>query len=282
MWRMRLLSPIGRAGLVISALLLLLVALVLVWSQGSALSQPPSPPIPDAGPAPVEVAATTPPLERDLPLGSAVPLEAQKSNSALAVSVAQPSLTLQGHLESRIRRLPWGDGRDYERLSTTAKSAAGVLGDRRYNPQQKALNQAQLSELSALVEKYSKEYEPLVVQEAQLSRDAMLRAVAVGRFESIEMPTHPGILDPAAANANSQIAKEAVKGLIKRVKERLGLQDSEWKYSVTSSHEPDGISRQNLVYFTRAQEPDFFAARDRSSQFRNSRDADLRAFFDRL
>lgn len=200
---------------------------------------------------------------------------------ALASSTAAPVMTLVGHLTARISELPWGNGKDYEELTSASKTATGVAASKKYNPTGKRLTTEEYDQLDALVKNFALKYEPLVIGERRLRKEASLRAIEAGRVESVVCPPHPGPFNPAGAAAHADIVRKAGQQLEQIVGQRLGVSRNDWFHSVTATSAPDGVNRQNSVYFSRAQEPEFFAMREAKETCQNEMTRAFTEFFRR-
>jgi hypothetical protein len=174
--------------------------------------------------------------------------------SASAPTVSAPVLTVAGVLEEQLSKLGWGKG-SWAIVQSPMKSAEAVLADGVCNPAGKLLSPAAFRELQTLVEDYSKEAGPMYERAGQLKQDALVRAVQQGRFVS-NATTAPATLDPA----------EARRAMAQ------GQQQSR-----TMRQEPV----RALSYFTRRDEPDYFASYEQYQVLNDYHRERMRAFFER-
>ena len=233
---------------------------------------------------PVQPAVATPSVANPIPPIQAPKIErgAESRTDAtpepVATSTAMESLTLGGHLESRIRDLPWNT--DKVGLSN-GMELAQVLVAPDLNPQKKVLSAEQTSELTSLLDKQRQEASQLMSLEGTHGKAALLRAVAAGQFASTEF-VNARIGDVAAMAKASRDQREASTRQLDDLTARLGKPLEDWGYSKFSSTKPDGIPRQTIVYYTAAQEPQLFEVRKRlMSTARDHREA-VRQFFARI
>ena len=99
--------------------------------------------------------------------------------------------------------------------------------------------------------------------------------------------------DAAGDTANqAQSAKtytqEEVDNMMARMKVAIDELESvygpmmkDWGYSNMASSEPDGVSRNNIVYWTRAEEPEFFRLHDQFGDMQKRHWGVVRNFIDR-
>lgn len=91
---------------------------------------------------------------------------------------------------------------------------------------------------------------------------ALIRAAAAGQIESREVPPAMMTMDQAEYAQVMEKARVASQQMLEVLAVRLGREGVDWSYASTSSSEPDGVSRMNIVWFTRAGEPEVFRQRD--------------------
>lgn len=201
----------------------------------------------------------------------------------VAISSSQPEMTLHGHLVHRVNNLHWGDGKVLNRTHGPAHSVSNVIASRDFNPGRKTPTGREAEQLTALVESMRKRYAELATAEEGLRKEAVLRSLAKNNVVSIENGRPPSVFgDTNAVTKHTRDSVAAAQRLTADLEGRLGMRGKDWSYTLMTSTEPDGIARQNLIYFMRAQEPGLFKAREALSRFSEERAAAFREFFARL
>lgn len=220
----------------------------------------------------------------DVPDATRVAIERPaESDAPTAVTVAAPSMTLGGHLAARLQsNATKGEWSGDPARVAPSPSAASVAASAQFNPERKELSVAQERQLQEIVNRFDERSRPLHAQERRTTNEALLRAVADGRFESIELARPPSASDPVAASRYARDAQSATNGLLQRMAQRFGVIGTEWTWSAMSSFEPDGVSRQNIVYLLRPNEAQVFKLRDQETTLLEERQRAYRDFFQRL
>ena len=202
----------------------------------------------------------------------------------LARTVAQPSLTLAGHLESRARALPWGEPDRESRKPDISLSKA--LDSPLSNPNKKSLNADDQRELADLLTELDKVYKSQSLEYSKAMKEVLLRAIARGNIRSLSHAIQ--VADPndlfaiaAASRSNSDDMMARMKVAIDELESVYGPMLKDWGYSNMASSEPDGVSRNNIVYWTRAEEPEFFRLHDQFGAMQKRHWGIVRDFIDR-
>jgi hypothetical protein len=201
---------------------------------------------------------------------------------AVAVSVAQPTLTLAGHIEQRFSSLPWDDA---TKLDANPLGADGlfqsVIASRDYNPDRKQLSDSQTLELQEIVKSYSVRKGGLLIAEGGVAKAAFIRAARSGQVESIvEVPLLS--FDPVVVNRVQKDRQKKLDDVKERLSIRLGREMDDWACAVMTTQDPDGVYRTNVIYITRVGEPQVFQARGELKAMDEHMRADYREFFQRL
>lgn len=201
---------------------------------------------------------------------------------AVAVPAAQPPLTLAGHIEERFKSLPWDDP---TKRSANSLDADGifqlVMESRDYNPDKKELSDSQAQQLQELVRSYSVRKGEVLLAEGVAAKAAFIRAARAGQVESIVGVT-PISFDPVVLNTIAKEQQKRLKEVKERLSVRLGEEMDDWACSVMTTNEPDGVHRTNVIYITRATEPQLFQVRGDLSTLGTAMRAAYREFFQRL
>ena len=178
-------------------------------------------------------------------------------------AAAAPFLTLAGHLEAQYRQMerqPAWSG-DAEKMPSTAPAEA-VAKSVHFNPAAKSLSQESRAVLQGLVDEFDTKEKYLMAAERKDTLGALIRAAAAGQIESREVPPAMMTMNRAEYARVQEKARVASQQMLEILAVRLGREGVDWSYASTSSSEPDGVSRMNIVWFTRPGEPEVFRQRD--------------------
>lgn len=202
--------------------------------------------------------------EEPLPDRSALP-------DPIADASSQPDLTLTGHLEQRFAAKRWGPGL-YARTQSGHKSAHEVHRSVFANPDGKRLSAEQWTRLEELVDSCTREREPVYDHLWSLRKEAMIRAARRGNVEA-ESYGRPESMRPADLRQHNDRGEDASAAVAARLAQRLGVDLAEIRFTTTATSQPDGVSKQVITWFTKDEEPQFFAAEaaDRALEERHSR-----------
>lgn len=193
-------------------------------------------------------------------------------------------MTLAGHLEARARALPWGEpGKTSRQPNITLAYALDSLGT---NPNKKALSLDAQRELAALLGVLDAEYEAKWLEMSAVQKEVLLRAITRNNIRSLTHETQMMGSDDifAVAAASRTNAKDMMTQLASTMREMssvLGKQMKDWGYTNMATTEPDGVSRNNIVFWTRAEEPAFFLLQDACSQMEKEHYNRVREFIER-
>ncbi|MGE3172376.1 MAG: hypothetical protein AB7O97_07090 [Planctomycetota bacterium] len=194
----------------------------------------------------------------------------------MAVSPAQGTLTLSGHLEERVRALDWDSGK---REQLGLPPVAQLVASRTLNPDGIVLTQQELSSLNDLVMQVRGEFSELMREEGASTKRALLQAISRGAVATIDHDMSPLLLDAASMTAYSQRQNEQQRQLMSELTDRLGKPLVDWAYSQMTSTEPDGRPRTSVIWFTKAQEPEVFEVRERIAASRRREHVAVQEFF---
>lgn len=250
--------------------------------------------------------AVPPPAEGAPPLvpavASAEPVRAEPADlrpvesegTAVEPDVAAPAATttarqtFEQYLADRLERALSEDADGMSPFGMPSPwwgSAEQVAREKRFNPERKELKSEQLEALSELLREQRERDAELQRENRALTRAAVLQAVRDSRFVVREQP-------PIAAANATELARQAnlamAEGqraqseMLAELTTLYGEPLRDWAYSACATSEPDGVSRQTVVYFTRPDAPEVFACRDRWSAAHKENDLMLRQFFARL
>lgn len=205
-------------------------------------------------------------------------------SNVLARTAAQPIMTLAGHLEQRARALPWGErGKVQGKPDITLPKA---LESPLSNPNKKTLDLAAQRELAELLAELDVAYQAQSLEVWKLQKEALIRAIARGNIRSLAEATQ--VADPndifalaAASQSNSKDMMARMHVLIREMETTYGPMTKDWNYSNMTSSEPDGVGRNNIVYWTRAEEPELFRLQDQFGALQKHHWNVVREFIDR-
>lgn len=237
----------------------------------------------DAQPAPPAI-ASKPSDSKFAEQAEVVAANDTSRTNVLARSAAQPIMTLAGHLEQRARALPWGERGKVQRSPdiTLPKALESPLS----NPNNKILDIAAQRELAELLAKLDLAYEEQSLEVRRLQKEALIRAIARGNIRSLADTTQ--VADPndifalaAASQSNSKDMMARMQVLIREMETTYGPMMKDWNYSNMTSSEPDGVGRNNIVYWTRAEEPELFQQQDQFGALQKHHWNVVREFIDR-
>jgi len=191
-------------------------------------------------------------------------------------------LTFEGHLIQFVSQGLSSDAKTDGKPGAGQSSIEAVTQDKGLNPHGKSLDSDQYRQLLGILDRYRQQEDVLSRQNVQQTREALLQAVTRQQYVSREqrrcVATDPHEL-AIEWKIQSERAREEEKNTISELKARLGQPMRDWAYSSCGTHEPDGIPRSTVVYFTRADAPEVFACRERIVALYKERRADLRSFF---
>ncbi len=200
-----------------------------------------------------------------------VPLR-QEAPVATAPVAAAPVLTLQGFLE---RKFSAAGVPRYESVMGALVSVRDV--ERSYNTKGKELTPEQRAQLDALVQASVAERKQVYERMESLRATAIQRSIHAGRFVAVDS-AFASMQDSDAVRAKA--AKAGVDRAMDAARERVGLPDSDWLYARgTYSTCHDGISRTVVIWYTRYDEPEFFAADQENLVTRRRHDRQYAEFF---
>jgi hypothetical protein len=188
-------------------------------------------------------------------------------------------LTVAGVLEEQLSGLGWGKG-SWAIVQSPLKSPDSVLTDLTCNPNGKLVSPAAYRELAVLVEDYSKEAGPVYEHAGQLKQDSLVRAIRQGRFVS-NVTTAPEVLGPAEARRAMTEGRQQSSSMRQDLAARVGLPATEWRWAETTAAGPDGTPIRAVSWFTRRDEPDYFATYEQYQTLTDRHRERLRAFFER-
>jgi hypothetical protein len=209
-------------------------------------------------------------VERDETRTSEPP-DRSSPRDPVAVTSSQPHLTLSGYLEDRFAAKRWGPGL-YARTQSGHKSAHEVHRSVFANPDGKRLSAEQWTRLEELVDSCTREREPVYDHLWSLRKEAMIRAARRGNVEA-ESYGRPASMRPADLRQHNDRGEDASAAVAARLAQRLGVDLAEIRFTTTATSQPDGVSKQVITWFTKDEEPQFFAAEaaDRALEERHSR-----------
>ena len=203
----------------------------------------------------------------------------ERTHPVVATTVSAPVLTLAGVLEKELSKLPLGKG-TWAIVQSPLKSPESVLTDLTCNPNGKLVSPAAYRELALMVEEYSKEAGPLYERAGQLKLDGLIRGIQQGRFVS-NASKAPDILAPAEASRAMAEGLQQSSSMRQDLEARIGLPATEWRWAETTAAGPDGTPIRALSWFTRRDEPDYFATYEQYQALSDQHRKRLRAFFER-
>ncbi len=237
----------------------------------------------DAPPAPMVTESDAVPSAASAPKEPSVATETSEPIAEVRTAV-QPSLTLAGHLELRARALPWGEPGKVQRAPDI--SLDNALESPMSNPNKKTLELEVQRELAVLLAELDAAYETQSLEYWKAMKEVLLRAIARGNIRSLSHETQ--VADPNDLFAIAAASRANNRGMMARMKEAMDELSStygpvmkDWGYSDMASSEPDGVSRNNIVYWTRAEEPEFFRLQDQFGAMQKRHWGIVRDFIDR-
>lgn len=237
----------------------------------------------DLPPAPMVTESDAVPSAASAPKEPSVATETSEPIAEVRTAV-QPSLTLAGHLELRARALPWGEPGKVQRAPDI--SLDNALESPMSNPNKKTLELEVQRELAVLLAELDAAYETQSLEYWKAMKEVLLRAIARGNIRSLSHETQ--VADPNDLFAIAAASRANNRGMMARMKEAMDELSStygpvmkDWGYSDMASSEPDGVSRNNIVYWTRAEEPEFFRLQDQFGAMQKRHWGIVREFIDR-
>lgn len=237
----------------------------------------------DLPPAPMVTESDAVPSAASAPKEQSVATETTEPIAEVRTAV-QPSLTLAGHLELRARALPWGEPGKVQRAPDI--SLDNALESPMSNPNKKTLKLEVQRELAVLLAELDAAYETQSLEYWKAMKEVLLRAIARGNIRSLSHETQ--VADPNDLFAIAAASRANNRGMMARMKEAMDELSStygpvmkDWGYSDMASSEPDGVSRNNIVYWTRAEEPEFFRLQDQFGAMQKRHWGIVRDFIDR-
>ena len=237
----------------------------------------------DAPPAPMVTESDAVPSAASAPKEPSVATETSEPIAEVRTAV-QANLTLAGHLELRARALPWGEPGKVQRKPDI--SLDNALESPMSNPNKKTLQLEVQRELAVLLAELDVAYETQSLEYWKAMKEVLLRAIARGNIRSLSHAIQ--VADPndlfaiaAASRSNSDDMMARMKVAIDELESVYGPMMKDWGYSNMASSEPDGVSRNNIVYWTRAEEPEFFRLHDQFGAMQKRHWGIVRDFIDR-
>ena len=237
----------------------------------------------DAPPAPMVTESDAVPSVASAPTEVSVATETSEPIAEVRTAV-QANLTLAGHLELRARALPWGEPGKVQRTPDISLDKA--LESPMSNPNKKTLQLEVQRELAVLLAELDVAYETQSLEYWKAMKEVLLRAIARGNIRSLSHAIQ--VADPndlfaiaAASRSNSDDMMARMKVAIDELESVYGPMMKDWGYSNMASSEPDGVSRNNIVYWTRAEEPEFFRLHDQFGAMQKRHWGVVRDFIDR-
>ncbi len=237
----------------------------------------------DAPPAPMVTESDAVPSAASAPKEPSVATETSEPIAEVRTAV-QANLTLAGHLELRARALPWGEPGKVQRTPDISLDKA--LESPMSNPNKKTLQLEVQRELAVLLAELDVAYETQSLEYWKAMKEVLLRAIARGNIRSLSHAIQ--VADPndlfaiaAASRSNSDDMMARMKVAIDELESVYGPMMKDWGYSNMASSEPDGVSRNNIVYWTRAEEPEFFRLHDQFGAMQKRHWGIVRDFIDR-
>lgn len=189
-------------------------------------------------------------VEKNAPAGQRQMLLPDSSGMALTISA--PVLTLVGFLEQKFS----GVGVvPYESVKGAILTSRDV--ERQFNVDNKDLTADQRARLDAMVQASVAERKRTYERMESLRIAALVRSVQSGRFVAIECNVPP---TEGSESARSKFWKDNMENALNVARQRVGLPEADWRYSMGSySACHDGIPRKVVTWYTRYDEPEFFA-----------------------
>jgi len=237
----------------------------------------------DAPPAPMVTESDAVHSASPTPTEVSVATETSEPIAEVRTAV-QANLTLAGHLELRARALPWGEPGKVQRKPDI--SLDNALESPMSNPNKKTLQLEVQRELAVLLAELDVAYETQSLEYWKAMKEVLLRAIARGNIRSLSHAIQ--VADPndlfaiaAASRSNSDDMMARMKVAIDELESVYGPMMKDWGYSNMASSEPDGVSRNNIVYWTRAEEPEFFRLHDQFGAMQKRHWGIVRDFIDR-
>jgi hypothetical protein len=198
-----------------------------------------------------------------------------QSNAGLAATAAAPAITLQGAVRQVLQ--DFGTGSPGPSYFDSASAMASPI----YNPTGRILTAEQIAELETLVRQLDTRRRDVMKEISVANRDALMRSLDAGRFESIEYVVARDSSDEASVTNAAHENQKRREELSARLGRRLGVRDRDWFCAVVQTHEPDQIARLNVVYYLKEQEPEAVAMRQKIRMVDDEVDAALKGWFAR-
>lgn len=205
--------------------------------------------------------------------------DGERTHAVVAPTISAPLQTVAGVIGEQLSELGWGKG-SWTIVQSPLKSVDSVLTDSTCNPKGKLVSSAAYRELAVLVEAYSKEAGPVYERAGQLKQDGLLRAVQQGRFVCNATKV-PNVLEPAETRRAMAEGLQQSSSMRQDLEARIGLPATEWRWAETTATGPDGKPIRALSWFTRREEPDYFATYEQFLALTDQHRERLRAFFER-
>lgn len=265
-----------RRNFIIVTALLVTATGVLVWSRredpvlvaplarGSVgevprVELPRNPSVEPAGPRPEVPRRTNNPITRVDPKvdDSAVPhtgVEARGTRSEFLVRQIEEASSLGGYRSVFVPSLQYNAGR--------------AIRDSRVNPNETVLSPEQKLRVQEIIDGHNPEIVATETRMAELAEAAFREAVSREQYRVVPSP----MIDRKLAKANQLAALEELDATFGKFREGY------W-YQSFSGHSMD---ESLVLYFKRADSPEFFQALERARLLRTARDAALRAYFSGL
>jgi AcrR family transcriptional regulator len=181
---------------------------------------------------------------------------------AVAVTTAQPEMTLQGHLRQHFSKVTWDDPKRTEVMTFGKKEdIRSIMASRDYNPLGKKLAEHQVEKLMEFIRGLAAKEREQMLNEGKLSKPAFVRAVERGQYEVI-VRGRPEAMGSFAANVAQGSRDERLESVLEGLSARLGTRMEDWATSIVSTSHPDGVLRTIVVYITKHDEPQLFDVRN--------------------
>ncbi|MEQ1632318.1 MAG: hypothetical protein ABL997_08085, partial [Planctomycetota bacterium] len=197
-----------------------------------------------------------------------------------AAVLSQPFLSLEASLEASLR--------DSRIFATAGKapilpdySSQKAIEAAHLNPDRKVLTDAQYENLEHLISQQSAEENALHGEDFKLREQSFFRAIARGSFRAVPILNPPPGTALTAANINKHQARiqEQMAAVMKELSDAMGQEYVNWMSVRLAGTGPDGITQSYWIYYTRADEPQAFAAWDRVNAHGLTRRQQMQDFF---
>lgn len=181
---------------------------------------------------------------------------------ALAITTAQPVMTLEGHLAQYFSQRTWDDPKRSADMSIGKRQdVRSIVGSREYNPDGKVLTESQVEHLMEIVQGLAANHREQMLAEGKLSKPAFVRAVERRQYEVI-VRGRPEAMGSLSASMAQGTRDERLESVLDGLSARLGTRMEDWASSIVTTPHPDGVVRTIVVYITKYDEPQLFHVRD--------------------